>query len=973
MADQKISQMPVAASAMKKLFLALCLFPLLALGQTGTKISQMPLAAPLTGAELVPLVQGGANVATPIVNLPGTPLTSPDSSICLSDPTGSLVNISVCPTIYSTINVLPGLYLYAGLPLAATHANQYASTTDQGAVYSNGTLWQVLYNATNGVLQISSGSPQPQGQNATPYSQTLATTDNIGAVTWTKVSQYAVTGTPNTFTVSSAGVLADGTEANNSTTAIVVQAVDSTGAAVQKTLTVTVVAALSPAATPTFSPIAGTYSGTQTVTISDATGSSTIYYTTNGSTPTTSSPIYTAPFTVSTTSTVEAIATASGSTQSAVGTAAYVIAPANANYVGMNLAGVSYFASERPFLNLFKGCGSNNDQTGWFTGSASSSDTHEPAYLQLDSDGYATSLTASPTPPGGQLFTKIYCIVNRNLAIAPGTSVYYPATTYRIQYTGTGSITVSGDAASGNGTGTNGLTCANAGTGTVSCTFIVSTTTTTGLQFTETSTGASPNYVRAISVVQNSLAASYDGGAIFDPAFLNSLAGYSRLRFMDWFNTNKQIYRVTLSGTVAQGATSASIGTNGFSANENTYSVWPYPTGTAYIQFSDGETKAASMTLGSAGFTWSGGLNAASTTYIYVQAYNAWANRSLTTNAFYGLNTGVPFEIAEALCNTLNVDCWLNIPEWYNPSTDATSLATLTQSTLNSNLKAYIEFGNEIWNGSFVGSFQYSLNIGASLFPGAVNQYYAANEWVGEQIALTADAWYGVYGSSAFASQVVAVWAGQGANTQILTNMLTTPDWTAGKPASGHHLGAISVAPYFIQELQASELTTLNSEADGGVSYYFQLLTSNVVTGGAHPGTYGFNLPGGGALPATGWMGLALSRFTNHVSAFSSYGVPFDAYEGGQALAGNGLYATGTPQFTLFLNVNHDSRMIAGLDNYFKAMKTAGMHGINQFNDCAVPVRSGLWGILESTLQPISPLASAPAKYQGIQNYAAGN
>ncbi|MGD0912099.1 MAG: chitobiase/beta-hexosaminidase C-terminal domain-containing protein, partial [Terracidiphilus sp.] len=78
------------------------------------------------------------------------------------------------------------------------------------------------------------------------------------------------------------------------------------------------------AATPTFTPVAGSYSAAQTVTIADSTQNATIYYAINA-TPTTSSTQYTGPIAVSASETIEAIAVASGSSDSAIASATYSI------------------------------------------------------------------------------------------------------------------------------------------------------------------------------------------------------------------------------------------------------------------------------------------------------------------------------------------------------------------------------------------------------------------------------------------------------------------------------------------------------------------------------------------------------------------------------------------------------------------------------------------------------------------------
>ena len=82
-----------------------------------------------------------------------------------------------------------------------------------------------------------------------------------------------------------------------------------------------------PVATPTFTPLAGTYGVTQTVTLQCATAGATLYYTTNGSTPTTQSTPYTTPLTVATTTTIKALASHAWMANSAVGTAVYTLTP----------------------------------------------------------------------------------------------------------------------------------------------------------------------------------------------------------------------------------------------------------------------------------------------------------------------------------------------------------------------------------------------------------------------------------------------------------------------------------------------------------------------------------------------------------------------------------------------------------------------------------------------------------------------
>lgn len=89
--------------------------------------------------------------------------------------------------------------------------------------------------------------------------------------------------------------------------------------------TVAVVETFPTAATPSISPAGGTFTSDQTVTISDSLAGAAIHYTTDGSTPSASSPLYSTPLTLDVTTTVQAIAVADRYNNSSIASTTYTI------------------------------------------------------------------------------------------------------------------------------------------------------------------------------------------------------------------------------------------------------------------------------------------------------------------------------------------------------------------------------------------------------------------------------------------------------------------------------------------------------------------------------------------------------------------------------------------------------------------------------------------------------------------------
>lgn len=194
--------------------------------------------------------------------------------------------------------------------------------------------------------------------------------------------------------------------------------------------------------------------------------------------------------------------------------------------LGINLVEMNYYNPEQPFLNIFKTSGvSRSTPSGWSTHSLMDFNTGEAAYLQLDANGYPTTLKASSADPHSpQLFTSVGVLLERELPNSNGGSgLPYRAGRYVVLYDGQGTLEYRSDAA---------LVSSSAGRD------IINVRTPTGggidLRITATDPNHTGNYIHNIRVVKAEEESLLVAGNVFEPAFLSLLQNFHVVRAMQW-------------------------------------------------------------------------------------------------------------------------------------------------------------------------------------------------------------------------------------------------------------------------------------------------------------------------------------------------------------------------------------------------------------------------------------------------------
>ena len=249
--------------------------------------------------------------ATPVVS---APTFTPPSASYAAAVSVSITTATAGATIHYTLdgtNPTTASAVYSG-PITVTSATTIRAMAVK-AGYTDSAVSVATY-----VVTVAATAPTiapPEGTYASAQSVSIATS-TPGATIY-----YTLDGSlPTVGSALYTGPFAVGVSSTVRALAVAPGYGDSAVSAAMYTITPGVSA-------PTYGPLGGTYSSPQSVTISTTTPGATIYYTLDGSAPTTSSSLYTGPIGIATTTTVRALAVKPGYSDSPSTVAIFTIVP----------------------------------------------------------------------------------------------------------------------------------------------------------------------------------------------------------------------------------------------------------------------------------------------------------------------------------------------------------------------------------------------------------------------------------------------------------------------------------------------------------------------------------------------------------------------------------------------------------------------------------------------------------------------
>lgn len=306
-----------------------------------------------------------------------------------------------------------------------------------------------------------------------------------------------------------------------------------------------------------------------------------------------------------------------------------------------------------------------------------------------------------------------------------------------------------------------------------------------------------------------------------------------------------------------------------------------------------------------------------------------WEERNKPEKATWGgraglYSRGAPVEVMVALANTIKAHAWFSMP--YQASDDyIKKFGEYVKLHLDPNLKAYIEYSNEVWNPIFI-HHDYAINKGLEAKLDE-KKSPAGYKWYSRRSVEVFKIWEDVFGGNGQLVRVMGSWA---SNQNMSSQVLAFED-------AYKHTDAIAIGPYVSshpKELRKAET----------VDDVFESMMDKSSKWG---------------------MKTIISYIKKQQKVASSFGVDLIAYEGGQHLVDWNTRKVDEHPNPLLYAANRDPRMGILYDELMREWRRAGGKLFVAFSAPRIYSWYGSWGVKEHIRQPRS---EAP-KYDSLLRY----
>ena len=333
-----------------------------------------------------------------------------------------------------------------------------------------------------------------------------------------------------------------------------------------------------------------------------------------------------------------------------------------------------------------------------------------------------------------------------------------------------------------------------------------------------------------------------------------------------------------------------------------------------------------------------------------------WADRPEVGDATWREH-GVPVEIMIRLAEELGAEPWFNIPHLADDDF-VRNFAELVHTELDPELRAWVEFSNEVWNWQF-DQAHWADEQGKALWrrnPSWI-QFYAG------RATEVVDIWSEVYGTEA-EDRLVRVIATQTGWMGLEQEILNASKWVGeerGRTAPGKHFDAYAITGYFgshlgrgdwtepvrtwIAESKAAAEAAADAEGLTGDARatYIEAHKYDAAVTRTYEHLAGADGPNEDIHDVEK---LTKTLFTYHAGIAKEWGLDLVAYEGGTHVVASWENHEDEELNDFLMYFNYTPEMAALYKTVFDGWKAAGGDIFAAFLDVEQPSKYGSWGHL---------------------------